>query len=57
MKKNKLILKSQQKFKSKNNDVFIEKFNRIALNVNENKRIESIRSVETYLYGTSNNLR
>ena len=43
----KIILKSQQRFRNKNHNVFTEKFNKIALNVNDDKAIQSIDSIET----------
>ena len=49
---NKLILKAQQRFKSETHDVFTEGINKIALNSNDDKRKQSIDSIETYVYGT-----
>ena len=49
-KDNKLILKSENKFKSKKNNAFNEEFNQIALNANDDKEIQSIDSIETYAY-------
>ena len=46
IKNNKLILKSQQKFRSKKHNVFIEKVNKTALSANDDKRIQSIDSIE-----------
>ena len=37
-------------------NVFIEEVNKIALSWNDDKRIQSIHSIETYAYGTSKNL-
>ena len=34
----------------------LKKINKIALSSNDDKRIESIDSIETYTYGTSNDL-
>ena len=48
-------MKTQQIFKSERY-VFIEKINKIALNSNDDKRIQSIDSIETYTYGTSKDL-
>ena len=56
IKNNKLILKSQKGFRSEENNVFTEEVNKIALSANEDKRIKSIDSVETYAYGTSKDL-
>ena len=43
--KNKLLLKSQQRFKSGRRNVFTEKINKIALSLNDDKRIQSIDSI------------
>ena len=37
-------------------DDFTEVINKIALNSNDDKRIQSIDSIETYRYGTSKDL-
>ena len=39
MKNNKLILKTQQSFKSERDNAFTEEINRIALNSNDDKRM------------------
>ena len=51
--KNKLILQTQQRYKSERHNVFTEEINKIAFSSNDDKRIESIDSIETYGYGTS----
>ena len=51
-----MILKSQQTFRSKNCNVFTKEVNNIALSANDDKRIQSIASIETYPYGTTKNL-
>ena len=56
MKSNRLILKSQQRFRSEKHNVFTEKVNKIALSTNHDKRIQSIDSMEKYIYGTSKDL-
>ena len=53
MKSNTLILKTQQRFKSDRNNVFAEEINKIALSLNDDKRTQSINSIETYAYGTN----
>ena len=53
---NKLILKPQQRFRSNKHNVFTEEVNKIALSANNDKRIQSANSIETYLYGTRKNL-
>ena len=55
IKNNKLIQKSKQ-FTSKKHNLFTEEFNKIALCCNNNKRIQSIDSVEAYTYGTRRDL-
>ena len=44
---NKSILKIQQRFKSKKHKVFTEEINKIALSSNDDKRMQSIDSIET----------
>ena len=51
-----MILKSQQTFRSKNYNVFTKEVNNIALSAIDDKRIQSIASIETYPYGTTKNL-
>ena len=53
LKRNKLILKSQQRFKSKKHIMFTEEVNKIALNASIDKRIKSIDSMESYGHETS----
>ena len=47
VKNNKLILKTQQKFKSERHNVFTEEINKIALSSNDDNRMRSIDSIET----------
>ena len=47
----KSILKAQQKFKNKRHNVFTKEINKIALSSNDDKRMQSIDSIETYAYG------
>ena len=56
IKNNKLTLKTQQRFKSENHNVFTEEINKIALNSNDDKRIQSIDSTETPACETKINL-
>ena len=51
--KNQLLLKSQQRFKSERHIGFTVEINKIALSSNEDKRIQSIDSTETYAHGMS----
>ena len=50
---NKSLLKTQKRFKS---EMPNEEVNKIVLNWNDDKRIQSIHSIETYTYGTTKNL-
>ena len=52
----KLILKSQQRLRSEKQNVFTEEVKWIALSANDDKRIQTIDSAETYLFGTGKNL-
>ena len=46
------ILKSQQRFESERNNVFTGEINKIASSSKDDKRMQSIDSMETYEYGT-----
>ena len=50
---NKTILKSQLRFKSNLHDVYTEEVNKIALNSNDDKRLQTFDRVTTYPYGTN----
>ena len=56
IKNNKLILKTQQRFKSERHNVFTEEVNKIFFSCNDDKRTQSIDSIETYAYGMNINL-
>ena len=56
MRNNKSILKTQPRFKSERHNVFTEKINKITLSSNDDKRIQSIDSIEKYPYGISKDL-
>ena len=56
IKNNKLIPKTLQRFGSEKHNDFTEEFNIIALNLNDDKRIQSIDLIETYAYRTSEDL-
>ena len=56
MKINKLTSKTQQRFKRERHNVFTEEINKIALSSSDNKRMQSIDSIETYDYGMNKNL-
>ena len=49
--KDEVILKSQQRFISKNHNVYIENINKIALTNNDDKRIVSSDKITSYPYG------
>ena len=55
-KNNKLMLNTQKRFKSEKHNVFTEEANKTALSSNDNKRIQSIDWIETYVYGTNKDL-
>ena len=57
IKNNKLILKSQQRFRSKKQNVFTEEVNKTELSTNNDKRIQSFDSIETYGFGPSKDLQ
>ena len=46
------ILKTQQRFESERNNVFTGEINKIASSSKDDKRMQSIDSMETYAYGT-----
>ena len=45
------ILKSQQRFKSENHEVYTENINKIALSSNDDKRIVALDRIMHYPYG------
>ena len=47
---NKIILKSQRRFKSDHHDVYTEEVNQIALSSTDNKRLQAFDRVTTYPY-------
>ena len=53
---NKSILKTQQRLKSERHNVFTEEISKIVLSSNDNKKMKSIDSIETYAYETSKDL-
>ena len=46
-----VVLKSQQRFKSKGHDVYTENINKIALNSNDDKRLIASDKITSYPYG------
>ena len=53
IKNNKLILKTQQRFKCERHNVFTEEIHKIVLSSNDDTRMQSIDLIETYAYKTS----
>ena len=49
----KIMLKSQQRFKSDHHKVYTEEVNKIALSSNDDKRLQAFNKVSTYPYGAN----
>ena len=54
--RNWLTLKTQQRFKIERHNVFTKERNGIAISSNDEKRLQSIDSIETYGHGMSKDL-
>ena len=50
---NKIILKSQQRFKSDRHNVYAEEINKIALSSNDDKILQTYDRITSYPYGTN----
>ena len=50
---NKTVYRPQERFKSDHHDVYTEEVNRIALNSNDDKRLQTFDGVTRYPYGTN----
>ena len=50
---NKVILKLQQRFKSKKHNVYTERINGITLSINDDKILKTFDKITTYPYGTN----
>ena len=50
---NKVLLKSQQRFKSERRDVYTKEVNKIALSSNADKILQTFDKITTYPYGRS----
>ena len=50
---NKTIMRSQLRFKSDHHNVYTEEVNKIALNSNDDKRLQTFDRVTTYPHGTN----
>ena len=49
----KIILKSQQRFKSNYHNAYTEQINKIALKSNEDKKLQTFDKITTYPFGTN----
>ena len=49
----KIILKSQQRFKSDNHNVYTEETNKISLSSNDDKKLQTSDRMKTYPHGTN----
>ena len=49
----KIILKSQQRFKRDHHNIYTEEINNIALSSNDDKRLQTSDTIKTYPYGTN----
>ena len=47
----KVVLKSEQRFKSERHDLYIANVNKIALSSNDDKRLQTFDKITTYPYG------
>ena len=52
----KIILKSQQRFKSDHHKVYTEEVNKIALSSDDDKKLQTFDGIETYPYRTTNEM-
>ena len=50
---NKILLKSQQRFKSNHYKVYTEEINKIELSSNDDKKLQTSDRIKTYPYGTN----
>ena len=53
LKYNEIILKSQQRFKRKAHNLYIEDINKAALSSNDDKRLQTLDRITSYPYGIS----
>ena len=56
IKNNKLIFKSQQRFRNEKPNIFTEDVDKVALTASNDKRLQPIDSIEPYAYGTNKDL-
>ena len=57
IKNNRVMLKSQWRVRIEKHNVFSEDLNKIELSTNDDKRMQSINSIETYAYGTKEEIK
>ena len=50
-----VILKSQQRFKSELHNIYTEEVNKIALRINDDKRVWTFNKITSYPYGYKGN--
>ena len=50
---NETVLKSQQRLESERHDVYTEEVNKIPFSSNDDKRLQTLEKITTYLYGKS----
>ena len=48
-----VIIKSQQRFRSDHHRAYTEEVNKIALSINDDKRLQTFDKVTTFPYGTN----
>ena len=49
----KIILRSQQRFKSDHHNVFTEEINQVTIRSNDDKKIQDFDGITTHVYGTA----
>ena len=50
---NKIIMRTQTRFKSDHHDIYTEEINKIALNYTDDKRLQAFDGITTYPYGSN----
>ena len=50
---NEIVIKSQHRFRSDHHKVYAEEVNKIALSINDDKKIQTFDRITTYPYGTN----
>ena len=50
---NKVIMRSQKRFKRDHHDMYTEEVNKIVLNYSDDKRLQTFDGITTYLYGSN----